>query len=374
MGNSADIRQSNYRIQTPDRIIWIAVLILLVVGVLMVYSASSYLSEVRFDDQFHYLKRQFIFAITGLILMRITMSIKYWKYKTLIPLIALICYGSLILVFIPGIGVERNGALRWINLGFTLFQPSELSKLCLIILLAWFLERKGERIKTFGMGVMPALVLGGVACALIVANDLSTTAIIAVTSGVMLFIAGMRWLHLGGLLIAGGGAFALAVSVKGYRLSRLYSFFNPWADASGSGYQVIQSLYALGPGGLIGRGLGNSRQKMLFLPEPHTDFIFSIIGEELGLIATVLIVTLFIVIGIRGFQIAKNAPDLFGRLLASGITASILIQAFMNIMVVTALLPVTGVPLPFISSGGTSLWITMASMGILLNISRHSNA
>ncbi len=374
MGNSADIRQSNYRIQTPDRIIWIAVLILLVVGVLMVYSASSYLSEVRFDDQFHYLKRQFIFAITGLILMRITMSIKYWKYKTLIPLIALICYGSLILVFIPGIGVERNGALRWINLGFTLFQPSELSKLCLIILLAWFLERKGERIKTFGMGVMPALVLVGVACALIVTNDLSTTAIIAVTSGVMLFIAGMRWLHLGGLLIAGGGAFALAVSVKGYRLSRLYSFFNPWADASGSGYQVIQSLYALGPGGLIGRGLGNSRQKMLFLPEPHTDFIFSIIGEELGLIATVLIVTLFIVIGIRGFQIAKNAPDLFGRLLASGITASILIQAFMNIMVVTALLPVTGVPLPFISSGGTSLWITMASMGILLNISRHSNA
>ena len=374
MGNSADIRQSNYRIHTPDRIIWIAVLILLVVGVLMVYSASSYLSEVRFDDQFHYLKRQFIFAITGLILMRITMSIKYWKYKTLIPLIALICYGSLILVFIPGIGVERNGALRWINLGFTLFQPSELSKLCLIILLAWFLERKGERIKTFGMGVMPALVLVGVACALIVTNDLSTTAIIAVTSGVMLFIAGMRWLHLGGLLIAGGGAFALAVSVKGYRLSRLYSFFNPWADASGSGYQVIQSLYALGPGGLIGRGLGNSRQKMLFLPEPHTDFIFSIIGEELGLIATVLIVTLFIVIGIRGFQIAKNAPDLFGRLLASGITASILIQAFMNIMVVTALLPVTGVPLPFISSGGTSLWITMASMGILLNISRHSNA
>jgi len=374
VGNSADIRQSNYRIQTPDRIIWIAVLILLVVGVLMVYSASSYLSEVRFDDQFHYLKRQFIFAITGLILMRITMSIKYWKYKTLIPLIALICYGSLILVFIPGIGVERNGALRWINLGFTLFQPSELSKLCLIILLAWFLERKGERIKTFGMGVMPALVLVGVACALIVTNDLSTTAIIAVTSGVMLFIAGMRWLHLGGLLIAGGGAFALAVSVKGYRLSRLYSFFNPWADASGSGYQVIQSLYALGPGGLIGRGLGNSRQKMLFLPEPHTDFIFSIIGEELGLIATVLIVTLFIVIGIRGFQIAKNAPDLFGRLLASGITASILIQAFMNIMVVTALLPVTGVPLPFISSGGTSLWITMASMGILLNISRHSNA
>ena len=374
MGNSADIRQSNYRIHTPDRIIWIAVLILLVVGVLMVYSASSYLSEVRFDDQFHYLKRQFIFAITGLILMRITMSIKYWKYKTLIPLIALICYGSLILVFIPGIGVERNGAMRWINLGFTLFQPSELSKLCLIILLAWFLERKGERIKTFGMGVMPALVLVGVACALIVTNDLSTTAIIAVTSGVMLFIAGMRWLHLGGLLIAGGGAFALAVSVKGYRLSRLYSFFNPWADASGSGYQVIQSLYALGPGGLIGRGLGNSRQKMLFLPEPHTDFIFSIIGEELGLIATVLIVTLFIVIGIRGFQIAKNAPDLFGRLLASGITASILIQAFMNIMVVTALLPVTGVPLPFISSGGTSLWITMASMGILLNISRHSNA
>ena len=374
MGNSADIRQSNYRIQTPDRIIWIAVLILLVVGVLMVYSASSYLSEVRFDDQFHYLKRQFIFAITGLILMRITMSIKYWKYKTLIPLIALICYGSLILVFIPGIGVERNGALRWINLGFTLFQPSELSKLCLIILLAWFLERKGERIKTFGMGVMPALVLVGVACALIVTNDLSTTAIIAVTSGIMLFIAGMRWLPLGGLLIAGGGAFALAVSVKGYRLSRLYSFFNPWADASGSGYQVIQSLYALGPGGLIGRGLGNSRQKMLFLPEPHTDFIFSIIGEELGLIATVLIVTLFIVIGIRGFQIAKNAPDLFGRLLASGITASILIQAFMNIMVVTALLPVTGVPLPFISSGGTSLWITMASMGILLNISRHSNA
>ncbi|QOR36219.1 putative lipid II flippase FtsW [Clostridium sp. 'deep sea'] len=358
--------------QTPDKTIIIITMVLVIFGVIMVYSSSSFFADITYGDQFHFFKRQLVWAILGFVAMNITMRIKYWKYKELVPLIATVCFATLILVLIPGIGIDVKGSRRWINLGVTRMQPSELAKICLVILLAWLLERKGKKIVDFKKGVLPALVIIGLICGLILIEpDLGTAAVIGFTGVGMLFIAGLKWSHLFGLFIAGVMGIGVAIIAAPYRMRRFITFLNPWEDPSGAGYQIIQALYALGPGGLIGLGLGNSRQKLLFLPERHTDFIFSIIGEELGFLATSLVVIAFIILAIRGFRIAMRAPDTFGMLLASGITLMIVIQATLNIMVVTALIPVTGMTLPLISSGGASLFITMASLGILLNISRY---
>ncbi len=358
--------------QAPDKTIMFITLALVVFGVIMVYSSSSFFADINFGDQFHFFKRQLAWAVLGFIGMQMTTRIKYWKYKDLIPLIAMICFSTLILVLIPGIGVKINDARRWISLGITRFQPSELSKICIVIILAWLLERKGKKISSFKQGVLPALMIIGLASVLILVQpDLGTSVIVAFTGFGMLFVAGLTVPHMMGLIVSGAGIIVAAIAFKPYRMRRFLTFLDPWADPSNAGYQIIQALYALGPGGLIGLGLGNSRQKLLYLPERHTDFILSIIGEELGFIATALVVLAFIVLAIRGFRIAMRAPDTFGMLLAAGITLMITIQASINILVVTATIPVTGMTLPFISSGGSSLFISMTSIGILLNISRY---
>jgi len=362
----------NYSKQTPDKTILVVTFSLIIFGVIMVYSASSFYADINYDDQFYYLKRQAVWALLGFIALQITMRIKYWKYKEIIPVILMVCLSTLVIVLIPGIGIVVNDSRRWLGIGIARFQPSELSKICVIIFLAWFLEKKGPRIKSFTKGVVPTLLIVSVVCGLILFEpDLGTAVLIGVTGVAMLFVAGLTIPHLFTLMMGGGVALAAAIYFKPYRMLRFLSFLNPWADPTGSGYQIIQALYALGPGGLIGLGLGNSRQKLLYLPEPHTDFIFSIVGEELGFIATALVVSAFLILAMRGFRIAMRAPDAFGSFLAAGITFMIMIQVAINILVVTATIPVTGMTLPLISSGGSSLFITMSMIGILLNISRY---
>jgi cell division protein FtsW len=314
-----------------------------------------------------------MWAVIGFCAMNITMFFKYQKLKIFSKFIFLVSIILLILVSIPGIGVVVNGARRWLEVGPMRFQPSELAKLSMVIFLAHFLESKGNKIRNLKTGVTPTVIIIGLIMGLVlVQRDLGTAVIIMLTGTVLIFLAGIKFLHLIPIAITGIGIGLIAILSKEYRYKRLISAFDPWKDPLGSGYQAIQSLYALASGGIFGVGLGNSIQKRLFLPFAHTDFIFSIIAEELGLIGASLLIVGFVVIGFRGIRIAKNAPDKFGFLLASGLTFSILIQTFINILVVTATLPVTGMTLPLISSGGSSLLITMTSIGVLLNISRYS--
>ncbi|HEY5525334.1 MAG TPA: FtsW/RodA/SpoVE family cell cycle protein, partial [Clostridium sp.] len=265
-----------------------------------------------------------------------------------------------------------NGAYRWIDLGPISFQPSELAKYVVVLFLAFSLSAKGDGVKKFWTGIVPYIVVAGFYAGLVLAQkNLSIAALIMIVTFIVLFAAGGRLKHLflyvAPTLVAAALAFAL---IPDYRRRRMLNFLNPWQDAAGDGYQLIQSFYALGAGGILGLGLGQSRQKTLYMPEPHNDFIFSIIGEELGLIGCVAIICLFIFLICKGVKVALEARDTYGTLLAMGITSVLAIQVIINIAVVTGSMPVTGVPLPFISYGGTSLAITMTAMGILLNISR----
>ncbi len=340
----------------------------------MVYSASSFTSDLYYNDQFYYAKRQAMWALIGFSAMNIVMFFKYQKLRIFAKYLFLGSIILLVLVPIPGIGIEVHGARRWLEIGPLRFQPSEFAKLTMVIFLSYFLEKKGDRIREFKKGVVPTLmIIGFIFGMVLLQRDFGTAAIIMFTGFALLFIAGVKFIHLLPIILSGGLLSAVAILTEEYRLRRVISSFNPWSDPLGSGYQALQSLYALGSGGLFGLGLGNSRQKRLFLPFAHTDFIFSIIAEELGFIVSSIVVLAFVVIGIRGIKIARNAPDKFGRFLAIGLTFGIVAQAFVNILVVTATIPVTGMTLPFISSGGSSLLITMLSVGILLNISRYTN-
>ncbi len=356
-----------------DNVLYTVTIIMAIFGIVMVYSASSFNAEINNNDQFYFAKRQAIWVVVGFCTMNITMFFKYHKLKIFSRFILIISIILLLLVAIPNIGVVVNGARRWLEIGPLRFQPSELAKLSMVIFLAHFLELKGQKIRRFKEGVLPTLVIIGLIFGLIlVQRDLGTAVIIMATGIILLFLAGIKFLHLIPISITGIGIGIIAILSKEYRFRRFLSAFDPWEDPLGAGYQAVQSLYALASGGIFGVGLGNSIQKRLFLPFAHTDFIFSIIAEELGLIGASIVIFGFVIIGIRGMKIARNAPDKFGFLLASGLTFGILVQAFINILVVTASLPVTGMTLPFISSGGSSLLITMTSIGILLNISRYS--
>jgi cell division protein FtsW len=266
-----------------------------------------------------------------------------------------------------------KGSKRWIDLGFSGLQPSELMKLCLIFLMALRLSRPGTDIKKLITGVGPNLVILGVVGALIMLEpDLGTTLAIAGTVGIMLIAAGLRLLHAGLLAFSGVAAVVVAILMDSTRMARITGWWNPWADTGDKGYQIINSLYALGSGGFFGMGLGNSRQKLDYLPEQNTDFIFAILGEELGFLGAFLVVVLFFVLAWRGYRIALTCPDSFGCLLAVGLTTMIVLQAFMNMGVVSGLIPITGISLPFISYGGSSLLISMMGIGVLLNISRYT--
>lgn len=358
---------------TPDIILLIVTFTLLAVGLIMVYSASAVWADYKFNDSFFFAKRQMLFAGVGILAMFFIMNVDYWTWRTWAKVLVIACFVLLILVLIPGIGNVRNGSRSWIGVGAFSVQPSEFMKLAMIAFLAKFLSENQKAITSFKNGLIPSLGLVFVAFALIMLQpDLGTGTVMFGTSVVMIFIAGARISHFAGLgLLAVAGFVGLIISAP-YRMKRITSFLDPWQDPQDSGFQMIQSLYAIGPGGLFGLGLGQSRQKFFYLPEPQTDFIFAILAEELGFIGGSFILLLFSLLLWRGIRIALGAPDLFGTFLAAGIIAMIAIQVMINIGVVTGLMPVTGITLPFLSYGGSSLTLMLMAVGVLLNISRHS--
>jgi cell division protein FtsW len=355
-----------------DFTLLITVLILLAIGVAMVFSASSISSQVKLDDKYYYLKSQGSYALLGIVVMIFLSKFNYKLLGKFAPAMVLISLFLLVLVFVPGIGFEANGAWRWIKIGPIRMQPSELAKFSMILFMAKSISNKKEKIRTFFQGVVPYVVLMGIYCILIILEPNKSMAIIFVLlTFTILFAAGAKIWHIliWGAPLIPGAAFILMKDK--YSLLRITSYMDPWADPLKSGYQAIQSLLALGSGGIFGLGLGNSRQKFFYIPEPQNDFIFAIIGEELGFIGTFAIIVLFVLLIWRGIRVAIHAPDSFGCLLATGIVAMVGIQVILNIAVATVSIPTTGVSLPFISSGGTSLLFMMANMGILLNISKH---
>ncbi len=348
------------------------IVILLAIGVVMVYSASSYFAMVNYNDSTAFLKKQALFAIVGFIAMIFISRCDYHKLKKLTGILLIITPILLVAVYaFPA----TKGAQRWIRLGPLSFQPSELAKYAVVIILAHMITNKGEQIKEFWKGIVPCFVIGGGFAALILAQkNLSIAAVTGFVTFIMVFVAGARKIFMFGvitpIILFLGSFFTL---FEDYRRRRLLNFINPWKDPAGDGYQLIQSFYALGAGGVTGLGIGQSRQKTLYMPEPHNDFIFAIIGEELGLIGCTVVILLFVIFVYRGIKIAMSAKDEYGTLLAVGITSIIGLQAIINIAVVTGSMPVTGVPLPFISYGGTALVFNLMAMGILLNISRQRN-
>jgi cell division protein FtsW len=358
---------------TPDFILLIVTFSLLAVGMTMVYSASAIWAEYKFDDSFFFAKRQMLFAVVGIIAMFFIMNVDYWTWRTWAKVILIVCFVLLVLVLIPGIGNVRNGSRSWIGVGAFSVQPSEFMKLAMIAFLAKFLAEKQKLITSFKSGLLPSLGLVFTAFALIMLQpDLGTGTVMVGTCVVMIFISGARVMHFVYLGLLGVAGFVGLIASAPYRMDRITSFLDPWKDPLGTGFQMIQSLYAIGPGGLFGLGLGESRQKFFYLPEPQTDFIFAIIAEELGFIGGSFVLLLFSLLLWRGVRIALGAPDLYGSLLATGIIAMIAIQVMINIGVVTGLMPVTGITLPFLSYGGSSLTLMLMAVGVLLNVSRYS--
>jgi cell division protein FtsW len=358
--------------KSSDFTLMLTVLTLVVIGVIMVFSSSHYFALSKMGDSYHFFKKELIWAGLGFLGMLVTMNIDYRKYKKIAFLGYLFSLVLLILVLTP-MGIEYNGAKRWLGVGGFTIMPGEVSKLCAILFVALLLSRQPKKINNFFKGVIPCLVIIGIYGLLILKQpNLSTAVTIAFIIISMMFVAGMRWAHLMMIGISGIGLLIVMIIIEPYRMRRLTSFLDPFTDPQGSGYQVIQSLLALGSGGLFGVGLGKSIQKYLYIPEPQNDFIFAIIGEELGFIGCVTVIILFLLLIWRGIRIAINAPDLFGCLIATGITTMVGVQAIINIAVATSSMPVTGIPLPFISWGGNSLALFMAAMGVLLNISRYS--
>lgn len=355
-----------------DKILLISVIILSLFGLLMIYSASSIWADYKFNDQFHYLKFQSIFFLIGLILMHIISKIDYKFYYQKSNVIIIVCLILLILVLIPGIGSVRNGSRSWFGIGSLGIQPSEAAKLGLIIFTSKYLSNSNKFVKSYTKGVFPILGITLLFFGLIMLQpDLGTGVILVMAIISLLFIAGvnMKFFLAGGLI--GLIGVIILIIIAPYRMDRITSFINPWSDPLGTGFQIIQSLYAIGPGGLLGMGFGNSIQKHFYLPEPQTDFIFSIIAEEFGVAGAFIVVGLFSMILWRSIKISLNAPDSFSKYLSFGIIFQMIFQTLMNLMVVIGMIPVTGVTLPFLSYGGSSLLISMASIGILLNISRH---
>ncbi len=355
----------------PDFILFLAVMMLLSLGVVMVFSASGYSTLVYYGDSFYFFKRQLLWSAIGLAALFVMMNYDYRQLKGWAGPLLVLAFILLLLVFIPGIGYSSHGAQRWIKAGPVTFAPAETVKLCLIIFTAYGLSRNREKITNFSRGVLPYLLVMALAAGLVLLQpDLGTAISLAGIIFVMIFAAGARLAHLGALSVAGLAAVGAAIVVEPYRMQRFLAFLDPWADPQGDGFHIIQALYALGSGRLFGLGLGQSRQKFLYLPEQHTDFIFAIIGEELGFLGASLVIFLFLLFIWRGLKIAITSPDPFASLLAAGITAWVGVQVVINIGVVTGSLPVTGITLPFISFGGTSLIFLLAGVGILLNISR----
>lgn len=354
-----------------DGWLFFAVAALLAVGIIMVLSTSYLYSQERFSDGTYFFRKQLTAVGAGLLTLCIAALLPAASYRRFVyPLLALTLF-ILILVLIPGIGLSRGGARRWLPLGGFVFQPAELAKMTLVLYLAHSLAKKGERVQTFGMGLLPHLIVGGLFLGLVLLEpDLGTTLILGMILFLMLFVGGARFSHLAAIGLLALPAVGLAVVGADYRLRRLLTFLDPWRDASSTGFQIIQSYIAFGSGQLWGRGLGESRQKLFYLPEAHTDFIFSVIGEELGLLGALAVLALFGVILVRGFRLAARIEEPFCQYLAFGVTTLLGLQALIHMGVVMGLMPTKGLVLPFISYGGSAMVMNLTCAGILLSLSR----
>ncbi len=357
-----------------DKLLFLATLLLVCTGVVMVYSASAVMAMDRFGDPYLFLVKQLAWALMGLALMPIVMRIDYRSYRQPVVIWGVLAVAGVALVAVL-FGPRVNGATRWIHLGGFGIQPSELAKIAIILFMAALLERRMDRIDDIGYSLVPiGLVLGTIVGLIYLEPDLGTAVCIVTIAAVMVFAAGISYRYIFGLLLVGLPMAYLLVTASEYRRRRVEAFMDPWADPLGAGWQMIQSMIAVGTGGVFGRGLMGGVQKLFYLPEPHNDFIYSVIGEELGLIGATLVVACFVVITWRGLRTAVRAPDRFGAFLAIGLTTMVAFQAFFNISVVLGLVPPKGIPLPFVSAGGSSLLINLMGMGMLLNVSQHASS
>jgi len=353
-----------------DYMLLIPTLLLMTFGLVAVYSASSFLAEHKMGDSYYYLKKQGMFCLVGLFLMICAKNVPSTLYKKIVYPLLGISFFLVVLVLIPGVGTKVGGASRWFRIAGFSFQPSELVKLAMAFYVAYSIAKKGEEMRSFSKGLLPHLVVTGAFMGLILLQpDLGTTVILGGWLIIILFVGGVKIAHLMSLAILSVPALLWLVFKADYRIKRWWAFLNPWEDPQGLGFQIIHSFLAFGSGGILGAGLGNSKQKLFYLPEPHTDFILSIVGEELGLLGVGVVIILFGILVTRGIYIALEASDLYSSYLALGISCFLGLQVLINMGVVLGLLPTKGLTLPFISYGGSSLVMTLIGIGILCNIS-----
>ena len=351
--------------------LWIGVLMLLAVGFVMIYSASSAIALRKFADASYYLKRQAVFASAGIVVLLITSRVPYRIYEDLVYWLLLGAIAALALVLVPGIGAEINHARRWFKLGFILVQPAEFAKLFWIVYLSVSLARKRDKIRRFSIGFVPHMALLGLLSYLLLREpDFGSCVLLTALTFLMLAVAGVPWRYLFALVPLATVAFYQLVYRVPYRLERVTAFLNPWTDPLDSGYHLIQAWIAVGSGGLWGKGLGGGQQKLFYLPEPYTDFIFAVVGEELGFLGVMIVVALFFFLFWTGLRVARKAPDLLGSHLALALTSMLSLQALINMSVVLGLLPTKGLPLPFVSYGGSALMANCLAVGIMMNIAR----
>ena len=355
-----------------DKWLFLATLALVCVGVVMVYSASAVVALERYQQPYFFVTRQVMWAVLGLTLLSMIMRVDYRTYRN-----EQVMWAGLVVVAVLLVAVlfsrPIKGSRRWFGLGGFGIQPSELAKVAAIFFTAFVLDRRMHRINDVKYALAPiALVVGGLAGLILVEPDFGTAAALTVVVATMVMAAGLSYRYIVGLALVGLPAAYIVLMSADYRRRRWLAFLNPWDDPLGDGYHIIQSLIAVGSGGVFGRGLMGGIQKLFYLPEPQTDFIFAVISEELGLIGATLVVVCFGVIGWRGLRAATTAPDRFGALLALGITTMVVAQAFVNLSVVLGLMPTKGIPLPLVSNGGSSLLVNLAAIGVLLNISQHA--
>ena len=356
-----------------DRWIILIVAALVTVGVVMVFNTSYFFAGERFGDPLHVFRKHLVSIALGVLCCFAASRVRSSAYERLAyPALAVVVV-MLIAVLIPGVGLVRGGARRWIGFGAMNLQPSEIAKVVAVLYLARSMVRKGPRLTTFSRGVLPHFIVIGVLAALVVIEpDFGTAALLGVTLFAMLFAGGVRWRDLALPILSIIPLAIYAISSSPYRLRRVMVFLDPWEHPRDAGFQLVQSFLAFGSGGIFGAGLGQSKQKMFYLPEAHTDFIFSVIGEELGLIGTFMLVGLFALLAVRGLRVALNHPTVFGQLVAFGVTTVIVLQAGINMAVVLGLLPTKGLALPFVSYGGSAMLGAMTAVGVLLALSRES--
>jgi cell division protein FtsW len=355
-----------------DRVLFMATLLLVCASIVMVYSASAVMADERYSQPYFFLIKQLMFAVLGVALLAVVMRIDYRMYRE--PVFIWSCFGVVCLALVAVLFAPSvNSARRWFSIGGLGIQPSELAKISTIVFIAALLERRMHRINDAAYALVPICLVVAVFVGLVLVEpDFGTAMTIAVIAAVMVFAAGVSYVYVAGAAVTMLPLVAVLVVAFPYRRERLMAFLNPWDDPLGSGFQIIQSLIAVGTGGISGRGLMNGVQKLFYLPYPHTDFIYAVIAEELGFIGASCLLVCFCVIAWRGFRIALQSPDAFGAFLALGVTTMIAIQAFINMSVVIGLLPTKGIPLPFISNGGSSMLVNLVGMGVLLNVSQHA--